>query len=135
MAKTLQGVVVLLASLALAGTVFAGQVCGPVPACWKPHALKPRVVKPPKQIVIKETVTKKVSSDTILHKGKRKGVERIAGPCGPANPVIKWSCRWSTVLKGPEVEAKYLVTKRAKLVKVGKPKGQPKCFGGYRCPF
>ena len=73
MKKSLVMLVVLVSSLALAGSVFAMGDWG----CYT----MPSVKKPP-------------CVDQVLCKGKEK-------LCGPCAPTIKWSCNWMTVLKCP----------------------------------
>ncbi len=91
MKKSLVMLVVLVSSLALAGSVFAmgdwGCYGGPV-------------------------VKKAPCVDKVLCKGKCAGKEKLCGPCAPT---IKWSCSWMTVLKCPAGPAK-----PAKVAKVKK---------------
>jgi hypothetical protein len=92
----------------------------------------PPVAKPPKHIVVKEYITKKIAAERVLCRGKTGGAVRDCGPCGPCGPAIRWKCDWFCAAQGPEVEAKYLVTKRATLVKPEKPKVELGCcFGNY----
>jgi hypothetical protein len=76
MKKSLVIMVVLVGSLALAGTVFASD-------CWdcNPILNKPAPCK-----------------DQVLCKGKAVGLEKMCGPCAPT---IKWAGSWMTVLKCP----------------------------------
>lgn len=94
MKKSLVMLVVLMSSLALAGSVFATDW-----GCYTTPSVKPVPCK-----------------DEVLCKGKAKGVEKLCGPCAPT---IKWSGSWLTVLKCPEVKA-VKVAKAAKKAKVKK---------------
>ena len=87
MKKSLVMLVVLVSSLALAGSVFAMGDWG----CYS----MPTVKKPP-------------CVDQVLCKGKCKGKEKLCGPCAPT---IKWSCNWMTVLKCPKVDKPAKVAK------------------------
>lgn len=92
MKKSLVMLVVLMSSLALAGSVFAMDWgCYTMPTC-KPIPCK----------------------DEVLCKGKAKGVEKLCGPCAPT---IKWSGSWMTVLKCPDVEKAPKVAKAVKKAK------------------
>jgi len=76
MKKLLVLFVVLLGSLALAGTVFAMDWgCYGVPTCKMPPC-----------------------KDKVLCKGAAKGMEKLCGRCAP---VIKWSGKWMTIEKCP----------------------------------
>ena len=78
MKKSLVMLVVLVSSLALAGSVLAfdgGWCCYTAPVC-----------KPP------------VCVPQILCKGQCAGAQKLCGPC---NPWIKWTCSWETVLQCP----------------------------------
>ncbi len=87
MKKSLVMLVVLVSSLALAGSVFAM-------GDWGCYGM-PSVKKPP-------------CVDQVLCKGKCKGKEKLCGPCAPT---IKWSCSWMTVLKCPAGEKPAKVAK------------------------
>ena len=85
MKKSLVIMVVLVGSLALAGSVFAGGMakmpaagCGD---CYSTPSCQPAPCK-----------------DEVLCKGKAAGVEKMCGPCAPT---IKWAGSWMTVLKCP----------------------------------
>ncbi|AFM26789.1 hypothetical protein [Desulfomonile tiedjei] len=91
MKKSLVMLVVLMTSLALAGSVFAMDWgCYEMPVC-KPIPCK----------------------DKVLCKGKAKGMEKLCGPCAP---VIKWSGSWMTIEKCPDSKpaAAKKVAKKAK---------------------
>ncbi len=76
MKKLLVLFVVLLGSLALAGTVFAMDWgCYSMPTCKMPPC-----------------------KDQVLCKGKAKGIEKLCGPCAP---IIKWWGHWMTIEKCP----------------------------------
>jgi hypothetical protein len=92
MKKSLVMLVVLVGSLALAGSVFAMD--------WGCFGAMPTCKMPP-------------CKDKVLCKGKAKGVEKLCGPCAP---VIKWSGSWMTIEKCPAVP------KAAKAVKAKKGK-------------
>lgn len=93
MKKSLVMLVVLMSSLALAGSVFAMDWgCYSMPTC-KPIPCK----------------------DKVLCKGKASGAEKLCGPCAPT---IKWSGSWMTIEKCPEVAgAPVKVAKAAKKAK------------------
>jgi hypothetical protein len=93
MKKSLVMLVVLMSSLALAGSVFAMADWG----CYSMPTCKPIPCK-----------------DQVLCKGKAKGMEKLCGPCAPT---IKWSGSWMTVLKCPEGPAPEKVAKVAKKAK------------------
>jgi hypothetical protein len=76
MKKSLVILVVLVGSLALAGSVFATDW-----GCYSTPSVKPAPCK-----------------DQVLCKGKAAGVEKMCGPCAPT---IKWAGSWMTVLKCP----------------------------------
>jgi hypothetical protein len=93
MKKSLVMLVVLVSSLALAGSVFAMDW-----GCYTTPSVKPIPCK-----------------DQVLCKGKAKGMEKLCGPCAPT---IKWSGSWMTVLKCAEGPAKPVkVAKKAKMMK------------------
>lgn len=91
MKKSLVMLVVLMSSLALAGSVFAMDW-----GCYEMPKVKPIPCK-----------------DKVLCKGKAKGVEKLCGPCAP---VIKWSGSWLTIEKcpGSKPAAAKKVAKKAK---------------------
>jgi hypothetical protein len=93
MKKSLVMLVVLVSSLALAGSVFAAGDWG----CYS----TPGVKKAP-------------CVDQVLCKGKAKGMEKL---CGPGAPSIKWSGSWMTVLKCPAVDKPAKVAKAKKFKK------------------
>jgi hypothetical protein len=93
MKKSLVMLVVLVGSLALAGSVFAMD--------WGCFGAMPTCKMPP-------------CKDKVLCKGKAKGVEKLCGPCAP---VIKWAGSWSTIEKCP---AKPKAVKAAPKAKKGK---------------
>ncbi|MGC8602884.1 MAG: hypothetical protein ACP5VS_04255 [Desulfomonilaceae bacterium] len=76
MKKSLVMMVVLVGSLALAGSVFATDW-----GCFSSPSCKPAPCK-----------------DQVLCKGKAAGVEKMCGPCAPT---VKWAGSWMTVLKCP----------------------------------
>ena len=98
MKKSLVMLVVLMGSLALAGSAFAFD--------WGCYGAAPSIKLPP-------------CKDRVLCKGKAQGVEKLCGPaCGPGGaPVIKWSGSWSTIEKCP---AKPKAVKAMKKAKKGK---------------
>jgi hypothetical protein len=80
MKKSLVMLVVLVSSLALAGTVMAGYDWG----CFE------------------MPVVKQECYDTALCKGQAKGAVKLCGPCGPCcAPVITYSGSWLTVARCP----------------------------------
>jgi hypothetical protein len=131
MKRSLLTVLVLLAFLTLAASAIAGQFHRPLttwcPAC---PAAAPPVVLPAKQVVLTETVTKK------MDQGTAAGISPICGAsyCGPT-PAVTWSCTWSTAIQGPPVKATYLVTKKAKLLKAGTTRIYPRCSARGCRPF
>lgn len=136
MKRSLITVLVLLASLSLAVSAIAGPLYRPVNKWCPPYSVAPPITKPAKQIVLTETVTKKIYPKAILAKGKAKGTAPLCSPYygGPAPPVT-WSCSWSCAIRGPGVKATYLVTKKAKLLKVGTAKAYPRCGTRGYCPY
>lgn len=76
MKKSLVLMVVLVGSLALAGSVFATDW-----GCYTTPSVKPAPCK-----------------DKVLCKGQAKGVEKMCGPCAPT---IKWAGKWMTIEKCP----------------------------------
>ena len=76
MKKSLVLLVVLVGSLALAGSVFASDW-----GCYTTPTVKPAPCV-----------------DKVLCKGKAAGKEKLCGPCAP---VIAWSGSWMTVEKCP----------------------------------
>ncbi|MCL5124610.1 MAG: hypothetical protein M1511_08975 [Deltaproteobacteria bacterium] len=111
MKKSLVIMVVLVGSLALVGSVFAGGMakrhavqaagCGD---CYSAPSCQPAPCK-----------------DQVLCKGKAKGVEKMCGPCAPT---IKWAGSWMTVLKCPAsaAPAKAMAKKGKHAVKKSKKK-------------
>jgi len=101
MKKSLVIMVVLVGSLALAASVFAGGMAkGPAAGCgdcYSTPSCKPAPCK-----------------DQVLCKGKAKGIEKMCGPCAPT---IKWAGSWMTVLKCPASSAP---AKVARVYKKGK---------------
>jgi len=91
MKKSLVILVVLLGSVALAGSAFAyyDWACYEMPTC------------------------KVVCKDQVLCKGQAKGKIKLCGPCAPT---ISYAGKWLTVAKCPAVkgEAKPKVAKKAK---------------------
>ncbi|MEJ2717957.1 MAG: hypothetical protein P8182_12580 [Deltaproteobacteria bacterium] len=136
MKRSLVTVLVLLASLSLAASAIAGQAFCPATQGCPPYSVVPPITKLAKHTVFKETVTKKIYPKTILCKGRAKGVAPLCNPyCSGPGPAVTWSCSWSTAIQGRPVKATYLVTKKAKLLKVGTGRAYPRCFTrGYR-PF
>ncbi len=90
MKKSLVMLVVLVSSLALAGSVFAMGDWG----CYPVQVFK----KPP-------------CKDQVLCKGKCAGKQKLCGPCAPT---ISWSCNWMTVLKCPAAAKPAKVAKKFK---------------------
>ena len=82
--------------------------------------LKYAAPKAPAQITVSKTFTKKVSTETLLARGKCGGRLIGAGPCGPCGrpASFKWSCAWKATAIGPAVDAVYVETKKARLVRV-----------------
>jgi hypothetical protein len=136
MKRSLFTVLVLLASLALAASAIAGQFQRPVTTCCPAYSAAPPMVKPAKQVVLTETVTKKIYQKTILDQGTARGTSPICNSsyCGSA-PAVTWSCTWSCAIQGPPVKATYLVTKKAKLLKVGTGRRYRSCAARGYCPF
>jgi hypothetical protein len=136
MKRSLITVLVLLASFALAASAIAGQFQRPVTTWCPAYSVAPPMMKLAKQVVLTETVTKKIYPKTILAQGTAKGTSPICNSsyCGPA-PAVTWSCTWSSAIQGPPVKATYLVTKKAKLVKVGTARRYPSCAARGYCPF
>ncbi len=103
MKKSLVIMVVLVGSLALAGSVFAGGMTKmPVTqatdwGCYSTPTCKPAPCQ-----------------DQVLCKGKAKGIQKLCGPCAPT---IKWAGKWMTVLKCPASTAP---AKVARVYKKGK---------------
>ena len=110
MKKSLVMMVVLVASLALAGSVFAGGMTKmPAPqgtdwGCYSTPTCKPAPCK-----------------DQVLCKGKAKGAQKMCGPCAPT---IKWAGSWMTVLKCPAAPAKIVKAAVAKKGKGAVKKGK-----------
>ncbi len=105
MKKSLVLMVVLVGSLALVGSVFAGGMAkAPAPQCgggWDCYSTPTCQPAPCK--------------DRVLCKGQAKGVEKMCGPCAPT---IKWAGKWMTIEKcpaAPKVAKK--VVKKGKFVK------------------
>jgi len=115
MTKSLTLVVAISMWLCLAAYACAGPACLPIGTCWAPDQAQCPVPKAPKKITVSKTFTKKVTSETVLCRGGTRGIQV---PCGPCAGPIKWSCNWKTAVLGPEVEAVYVATKKAKLVRV-----------------
>jgi hypothetical protein len=139
MKKSLVALVVLIVSLALVGSAFAFfglrnrrfQPAAVIPAwggCPAPAVCVP-APKPPKQIVKKEYITKKIYGMKVICKGKTRGSWAGCGPC--PGPPVTWQVKWTVGVQGPPVEAKYVVVKKARLVGVKKPPAKI-TFG---CPF
>ncbi|MGO8878793.1 MAG: hypothetical protein ACLPVO_10055 [Desulfomonilaceae bacterium] len=85
MKKSLVIMVVLVGSLALAASVFAGGMAkGPAAGCGDCYST-PSCQPAPCQ-------------DQVLCKGKAAGAQKMCGPCAPT---IKWAGSWMTVLKCP----------------------------------
>jgi len=80
MKKSLVTLVVLVGSIALAGTVFAGMDWGCLVSCDM-------------------GVTKAPCKNTVLCAGTAKGACPIG--CGPCAPMVKFSGRWLTVAQCP----------------------------------
>lgn len=78
MKKSLALLVVLVGSLALAGSVFAYDFC----LSCDDAVAKPAPCK-----------------DRVLCKGKAAGKEKLG--CGPCAPVVAWAGKWMTVEKCP----------------------------------
>jgi hypothetical protein len=95
---------------------YAGPTCLPTDVWCAPTAPPCPVPKVPKQITVSKTITKKIAAETVLCRGQTKGVQAAFGPC--AGPPVRWSCSWQTKVVGPEVEAVYKATQKAKLVRV-----------------
>ena len=93
-------------------------------------------MKPAKQVVLTETVTKKIYPKTILDQGTAKGVSPICNSsyCGQA-PAVTWSCSWSCAIQGSPVKATYVVTKKAELLKASTPRIYPSCSNRGYCGF
>lgn len=109
MKKSLVLMVVLVGSLALVGSVFAGGMAkAPAPQCgggWDCYSTPTCQPAPCK--------------DRVLCKGQAKGVEKMCGPCAPT---IKWAGKWMTIEKcpaAPKVEKKIAkkAEKKGKFVK------------------
>jgi hypothetical protein len=108
MKKSLVLMVVLVGSLALAGSVFAGGMAkSPAPQCggWDCYSTPTCQPAPCK--------------DRVLCKGQAKGIEKMCGPCAPT---IKWAGKWMTIEKcpaAPKVAKKAVkkVAKKGKFVK------------------
>ena len=133
MNKLILALIITLVSMVAAGSVFAGPPCAVAADCFRPAVISLDQPRPAKQIVVKETITKKIASRKVLCKGKSSGVERGYGPCPVPGLAVKWTCAWATMAQGPEVEAKYEITKKGKLVKEAKPKDE--AWYGYLCPY
>ena len=137
MKKSLVALVIVVVSLALVGSACAfsglrGFRAAPVVPAWSgcpAPVVNVPAPKPPKQIVKKEFITKKIYGTKIICKGKAKGAWAGCGPCVAAP--TKWRVKWTVALQGPPVVAKYVVVKKAKLVGVKKPPSK-KLLG---CPF
>lgn len=99
MKKSLVMMVVLVGSLALAGSVLATDW-----GCYSTPTCKPAPCK-----------------DQVLCKGKAKGIEKMCGPCAPT---IKWAGSWMTVLKCPAAPAKVAKAAVAKKGKAAVKKGK-----------
>jgi hypothetical protein len=108
MKKSLVLMVVLVGSLALAGSVFAGGMAkAPAPQagcgdCYSTPTCQPAPCK-----------------DIVLCKGQAKGVVKMCGCCAPT---IKWAGKWMTIEKcpaAPKVEKKVAqkAEKQGKFVK------------------
>lgn len=134
MNKLLLALTVTLLSMVAAGSVLAGPTFGVVADCLKPAVICLEQPKPPKHIVVKETITKKIASKKVLCKGKSGGVDRGCGPWPTPGVAVKWSCAWATIAQGPEVEAKYEVIKKGRLVKEAKPEDRPRAAYSSFCP-
>lgn len=133
MNKLIFALIITLVSMVAAGSVCAGPTYGVAADCFKPVLISLDQPKPAKQIVVKETITRKIASTKVLCKGKSKGVERGCGPCPVPGFAVKWACAWATLAQGPEVEAKYEIIKKGKLVKEAKPKDD--AWYGCVCPY
>lgn len=117
MVKSLILALTIAAWVCFAVNASAGPACLPVPNCWTPMGPKYAAPKPPKQITESKTFTKRVATETLIARGKCGGRLIGAGPCGaPAS--FKWSCAWKATAIGPGVDAVYVETKKAKLVRV-----------------
>lgn len=136
MKRSLITVLVLLASLSLAASAIAGPLYRPVPKWCPPYSVLPPIATPAKQVVLEETVTKKIHPKTILAKGRAKGIAPVCNPYCPGAPSsVTWSCSWSSAIQGPAVKATYLVTKKAKLLKAGVRRPYARCGTRGNCPF
>ena len=109
MKKSLVLMVVLVGSLALVGSVFAGGMAkAPAPQCgggWDCYSTPTCQPAPCK--------------DRVLCKGQAKGVVKMCGCCAPT---IKWAGKWMTIEKcpaAPKVEKKVAqkAEKQGKFVK------------------
>ncbi len=95
MKKSLVMMVVLVSSLALAGTVMANYDW----ACYEMPVCKP------------------VCNDTVLCKGEAKGkINLCGGPCGPCAPAITYAGRWLTVVRCPAPPAPPAVVPEASIM-------------------
>jgi hypothetical protein len=117
MTKCLTLVVVSIAMWQWLGVgACAGPVCLPTDVWCAPAPAQCMVPKVPKQITVSKTFSKRVAAETVLCRGGTRGVQAAFGPCG--GPAIRWTCSWQTKAVGPEVEAVYRATQKARLVRV-----------------